>query len=131
VRQRVPRFEGCYGRAPAQRELAKLAQASNFATRKGKARAGRRAVPGAGAVGWADRLARTLGVPLSSVAPSVWHADAHSSGADPDAGTAGDAEAEEQGAVPGDLELARAAQTIVPQPPPTVTRHAGFSGRSS
>ena len=26
--------------------------------------------------GWADKLARTLGVPLASVAPSVWHATA-------------------------------------------------------
>ena len=26
--------------------------------------------------GWADKLARTLGVPLAQVAPSVWHATA-------------------------------------------------------
>ena len=70
VRARAARFEQRYGRAPSQRELAQLAQASNFATRKAKD----------GALdfaqlheGWADKLARTLGVPLASVAPSVWH----------------------------------------------------------
>src|SRR6202012_2327654 len=36
VRGRAARFEQRYGRAPSQRELAQLAQASNFATRKGK-----------------------------------------------------------------------------------------------
>ena len=36
VRERAARFEERYGRAPSQRELAQLAQASNFATRKGK-----------------------------------------------------------------------------------------------
>ena len=35
---------------------------------------GRRAGPRAAHAGWADKLARTLGVPLASVAPSVWHA---------------------------------------------------------
>ena len=70
VRARAARFEQRYGRAPSQRELAQLAQASNFSTRKAKD----------GALdfaqlheGWADKLARTLGVPLASVAPSVWH----------------------------------------------------------
>ena len=70
LRARAARFEQRYGRAPSQRELAQLAQASNFATRKAKD----------GALdfaqlhkGWADKLARTLGVPLASVAPSVWH----------------------------------------------------------
>jgi hypothetical protein len=86
VRVRDARFEERYGRAPSQRELAQLAQSSNFATRKGKegtldlaqAHAGR-----------ADKLARTLSVPLASVAPSVWHADAHHAASSAqDAGTA-------------------------------------------
>jgi conjugative relaxase-like TrwC/TraI family protein len=70
LRTRAARFEQQYGRAPSQRELAQLAQASNFATR----------APKGGALdfaqlhaGWADKLARTLGVPLASVAPTVWH----------------------------------------------------------
>ena len=53
--------------------------------------------------GWADKLARTLGVPLASVAPSVWHggghAGAHARGPD--------------GPVLTELELARAAQKAV------------------
>ncbi len=72
VRDRAGRFEQRYGRKPSQRELAQLAQASNFATRASKHD---------GALdfaqlhkGWADKLARTLGVPLAQVAPSVWHA---------------------------------------------------------
>ena len=97
VRERAARFEERYGRAPSQRELAQLAQASNFATRRGKEGALDLAQAHAG---WADRLARTLGVPLASVAPSVWHADAHRADA------AGDA----QDAVPEGIELARAAQ---------------------
>jgi len=95
VRGRAARFEERYGRAPSQRELAQLAQASNFATRKGKEGA---PVLAQAHAGWADRLARTLGVPLASVAPSVWHADAHR------------ADADARDAVPEDLELARAAQ---------------------
>ena len=70
LRDRAARFEAQYGRAPSQRELARLAQASNFKTRDAKH----------GALnftqlhsGWADTLARTLGVSLASVAPSVWH----------------------------------------------------------
>ena len=96
VRARAARFEQRYGRAPSQRELAQLAQASNFTTRKAKD----------GALdfaqlhkGWADKLARTLGVPLASVAPSVWH-DA-----------AGHAAARKES--PDPLELARAAQKAV------------------
>ena len=70
LRGRAAWFEQRYGRAPSQRELAQVAQASNFATRKAK--------DGALDVaqlhqGWADKLAHTLGVPLASVAPSVWH----------------------------------------------------------
>jgi conjugative relaxase-like TrwC/TraI family protein len=75
VRERAARFEERYGRVPSQRELAQLAQASNFATRKGKEGALDLAAAHAG---WADKLTRTLGVPLASVAPSVWHADASS-----------------------------------------------------
>ena len=70
LRARAARFEQRYGRKPSQREMAQLAQASNFKTRGAKegtldfAELHR---------GWADKLARTLGVPLASVAPSVWH----------------------------------------------------------
>ena len=78
LRARAARFEQRYGRAPSQRELAQLAQASNFATRKRKEGALDAAQLHAG---WADKLARTLGVPLASVAPSVWHADAGRAGA--------------------------------------------------
>ena len=98
LRARAARFEQRYGRAPSQRELAQLAQASNFTTRKAKD----------GALdfaqlheGWADKLARTLGVPLASVAPSVWHATAQPPG--PDA----------RSLVPGELEVSRAAQKAV------------------
>jgi TrwC relaxase len=70
LRERAAVFEQRYGRKPSQRELAQLAQASNFATRAPKAD---------GTVDfaqlhaeWGDRLTRTLGVSLASVAPSVW-----------------------------------------------------------
>jgi conjugative relaxase-like TrwC/TraI family protein len=70
LRARAAQFEQRCGRKPSQRELARLAQASNFKTRDAKH----------GALdftrlhsGWADTLARTLGVSLASVAPSVWH----------------------------------------------------------
>jgi hypothetical protein len=101
VRVRAARFEQQYGRAPSQRELAHLAQASNLATRN----------PKHGALdvaelckGWADKLARTLGVSLASVAPSVWHAAAgraaaHAPGADAESLT--------------ELELARTAQKAI------------------
>jgi conjugative relaxase-like TrwC/TraI family protein len=72
LRTRAARFEQRYGRAPSQRELAQLAQASNFATRAGKE--GTLDLEELHA-GWADKLARTLGVSLASVAPSVWHED--------------------------------------------------------
>jgi hypothetical protein len=92
-------FEHRYGRQPSQRELAQLAQASNFKTRAAKD----------GALdfaqlhkGWADKLARTLGVPLASVAPSVWH------------GAEGHAPARTQHPQPPNpMELARAAQKAV------------------
>jgi AAA domain/TrwC relaxase len=96
LRARAARFEQRYGRAPSQRELAQLAQALNFATRAAKD----------GALdfaqlhkGWADKLARTLGVPLASVAPSVWHDGAGHAAAHPES--------------PDRLELARATQKAV------------------
>jgi conjugative relaxase-like TrwC/TraI family protein len=98
LRGRAARFEQRYGRAPSQRELAQLAQASNFATRN----------PKHGALdltqlhaGWTDKLARTLGVSLASVAPSVWH------------GQSGRAGPRTRGAVLTELELSRAVQKAV------------------
>src|SRR5256886_2758346 len=70
LRGRAAQFEQHYGRKPSQREFAHLAQASNFTTRNPKHGALDLAQLHAG---WADKLARTLGVSLSSVAPSVWH----------------------------------------------------------
>ena len=102
LRGRAARFEQRYGRAPSQRELAHLAQAANFTTRNPKHGALDLAQAHAG---WADKLARTLGVSLASVAPSVWHgggyagADAH----DPDA----------PAPAPAELELARAVEKAV------------------
>jgi hypothetical protein len=55
-----------------QRELAQLAQASHLTTRKAKDGALDFAQLHAG---WADNLARTLGVLLSLVGPSAGHAD--------------------------------------------------------
>ena len=84
VRTRAAQFEQRNGRAPSQRELARLAQASNFATRVAKT--GTLDVAQVHA-GWADKLARILGVSLASIAPSVWygrggnHADARGAGA--------------------------------------------------
>ena len=70
LRARAAQFEQLYGRAPSQRELARLAQASNFTTRNPKHGALDLAQAHAG---WADKLTHTLGVPLASIAPSVWH----------------------------------------------------------
>jgi len=103
LRGRAARFAQAYGRAPSQRELARLAQSSNFATRKGKEGALDVAQLHAG---WADKLSRTLGVPLASVAPSVWHAGASRAGTRP-RGMHG------FGAVPEELVLSRAAQQAV------------------
>jgi conjugative relaxase-like TrwC/TraI family protein len=96
LRTRAARFEQACGRAPSQRELAQLAQASNFATRRGKEGALDLEQSHAS---WADKLARSLGVPLASVAPSVWHAVS---------GDAEDAEGARE-----DLVLSRAAQQAV------------------
>ena len=68
LRGRAARFEQRYGRKPSQRELAQLAQASNFTTRAAKKE---------GALdfaqvhaGWADKLARRLGRELTWPAAS-------------------------------------------------------------
>ena len=53
LRARAARFEQRYGRAPSQREVAQLAQASNFATRRAKEGALDAAQLHAG---WADKL---------------------------------------------------------------------------
>ena len=98
LRERAARFEQRYGRAPSQRELAQLAQASNFTTRKAKAGALDVAQLHAG---WADKLARTLGVPLAQVAPSEWHATAQPPTPDT------------RRLVPVGLEVSRAAQKAV------------------
>jgi conjugative relaxase-like TrwC/TraI family protein len=95
LRVRAVRFEQRYGRAPSQRELAHLAQASNFSTRAAKHGTLDLAQVHAG---WADKLARTLGVSLASVAPSVWHSQSRR--ADPRPRGAG-------AAVLTELELAR------------------------
>lgn len=70
TRKQARVFEARYGRAPSQRELARIAQAANFATRARKDGAGLDFARSH--ADWADRLARTLGVSLASVAPSVW-----------------------------------------------------------
>jgi conjugative relaxase-like TrwC/TraI family protein len=103
LRVRAARFEQRYGRKPSQRELAQLAQASNFKTRAAKERVLDFAQLHAG---WADKLARTLGVSLASVAPSVWHGG----------GSAGARPRGPRGPGPSpvsELELSQAAQKAV------------------
>ena len=103
LRTRAAQFEQTYGRKPSQRELAQLAQASNFTTRAAKEGTLDFARLHAG---WADKLARTLGVSLASIAPSVWH------GGDGRVGT----HPRGQGSPiidRGELELARAAQKAI------------------
>src|SRR5579872_7081545 len=100
LRARAAQFEQRCGRKPSQRELAHLAQAANFKTRNPKH--GALDVAQAHA-GWADKLARTLGVSLASIAPSVWH------GATGRAAHAHRA----NGAVLTERELSRAAQKAV------------------
>ncbi len=99
-RARAARFEQRYGRAPSQRELAHLAQASNFKTRNPKHGALDSAQLHAD---WADKLTHTLGVPLASIAPSVWH----------EAGRATARGATSPGPALTQAELARAAQKAV------------------
>ena len=101
LRARATQFEQRYGRQPSQREMAQLAQASNFKTRAHKN----------GTLdftqlhaGWADKLARTLGVPLASVAPSVWHNSAGRAAAQP---------RDADGPGLSQLEVIRAAQKAV------------------
>jgi hypothetical protein len=101
LRARAAQFEQQHGREPSQRELAHLAQAANFKTRNPRHGALDLAQAHAG---WADKLARTLGVSLASVAPSVWHAatsraTAHAPGT--------------QAKILPELELARAAQKAI------------------
>jgi hypothetical protein len=100
LRGRAARFKQRYGRTPSQRELAQLAQASNFKTRNPKHGALDLAQAHAG---WADKLTRTLDVPLASIAPSVWH----------EAGRATARGTPSPGPVLTDAELARAAQKAV------------------
>jgi conjugative relaxase-like TrwC/TraI family protein len=102
LRARAAGFEQRYGRKPSQRELAQLAQASNFKTRAAKE----------GALdftelhhGWADKLARTLGVRLASVAPSVWHDGGGAAARTRDLG--------DPGPVLSQLKLSQAAQKAV------------------
>jgi conjugative relaxase-like TrwC/TraI family protein len=101
LRVRAARFEQRYGRKPSQRELAHFAQASNFATRAAKHGTLDLAHLHAG---WADKLARTVGVSLASVAPSVWHTRSRRAGPRTRSG---------DGAVLAGVELARAAQKAV------------------
>jgi conjugative relaxase-like TrwC/TraI family protein len=103
LRERATRFAQRYGRPPSQRELAQLAQAANYATRAAKDAALDFAQLHQG---WADKLARTLGVPLAQVAPSVWHEDG-------DRGSASPSGADARGTVLSQLDLSRAAQKAV------------------
>ena len=103
LRTRAAQFEQRHGRAPSQRELAQLAQSANFATRKSKEGA---LDPAQLHADWADKLARTLGTPLASVAPSVWHADASRAESPP-------RDATSLGAVPEELILSRAIQQAI------------------
>ena len=101
LRGRAARFEQRYGRKPSQREMAHLAQASNFKTRAAKDQALDFEELHQG---WADKLARTVGVPLASVAPSVWHNGTGRAAAQPRGA---------HGPALTGLELSRAAQKAV------------------
>src|SRR5260370_33643290 len=103
LRARAARFEQQYGRAPSQREVARLAQASNFKTRDAKHATLDLEQAHAG---WAGTLAHALGVSLASVAPSVWH----------DGGTHASTRPRgpgDPGPAPSELEVSRAAQKAV------------------
>ena len=104
LRERAARFAQQHGRAPSQRELAQLAQSSNFATRKHKEGALDAAQLHAG---WADKLSRTPRRPArrrlprrcGTQTPAARNRDRRGAGArDP---------------VPEDLVLSRAAQQAV------------------
>ena len=101
LRARAARFEQRYGRKPSQREMAHLAQASNFKTRAAKEQALDFEELHQG---WADKLARTVGVSLASVAPSVWHNGTGRAAAQPRGA---------HGLALTGLELSRAAQKAV------------------
>ena len=100
LRARATQFEQHYGRKPSQRELAHLAQASNF-----KTRAAKHGTLDAEQLhaGWADKLTRTLGVSLASVAPLMWHGHTNAHAHDPGG----------PDLVSTELELVRAAQKAV------------------
>jgi conjugative relaxase-like TrwC/TraI family protein len=104
LRARAAAFELRRGRAPSQHELARLAQASNFKTRAAKHGTLDFAQVHAG---WADTLARTLGMTLASVAPSVWHDRGEGYAGARSRGPGGPRPA------PGQLEVGRAAQKAV------------------
>jgi conjugative relaxase-like TrwC/TraI family protein len=101
LRTRATQFEQRYGRKPSQREMAQLAQASNFKTRARKDGTLDFAQLHAG---WADKLARTLGIPLASVAPSVWHNSSGHTAVQP---------RDSDGRRLSQLEITRAAQKAV------------------
>ena len=102
LRTRAARFEQRYGRKPSQRELAQLAQASNFKTRAAEGGRARLRAVARGLGGQARAHARRL---LASVAPSVWHG-----GDRPRRHAAAPAQ---PAPVPAELELSRAAQKAV------------------
>jgi conjugative relaxase-like TrwC/TraI family protein len=100
ARERARVFAAQYGRAPSQRELAHLAQASNFTTRAPKSHASIDADDLH--ENWSQRLEHALGVRFASVAPTVW-GERHARTADP------------RHAIhePTPLQLRRAAQTAL------------------
>src|ERR1022692_757804 len=100
LRVRAREVQARHGRKPRQREVAQLAQASNFATRTRK---DAHALDFAQLhADWADKLARTLGVRLASVAPSVW--------GESSAGHQGTGGAQDPGPALSPLDLTRGAQ---------------------
>ena len=101
LRARAARFEQRYGRAPSQRELAQLAQASNFKTRAPEARrAGFRA--GARGLGGQARAHPRREPGLGRAVGVAWRNRPR-----------GRARARRRSSVPAELELARAAQKAV------------------
>jgi hypothetical protein len=99
TRARATQFEQRYGRAPTQRELAHLAQAANLATRRAKT-----ATLDATQLHatWAGKLTQTLGIPLASVAPAIWHQGGYTA-----------AHTGSPSPAPTETDLARAAQKAV------------------
>ena len=70
LRNRATRFEQDTG-APRRSVNSRNSRSHRTSPRAGTRKA--RWTPWSCTQGWADKLARTLGVPLASVAPSVWH----------------------------------------------------------